>query len=176
MRPYRWNAVCVLLLLAWAGSIVGCATLKKVFNPARVYALTEFAAYNTACQLIRQDATKKADIERARDGFCQLAAAGIWNIHTAADIALSNGLAAFVSDEGDILIAGGLLVVDLFGPTIDLSSDEHAKAFVTAGCSGLTKAVAVSGKTALASAAGAQAQEAVWQDLAAKAKATRPTK
>ena len=163
-------AVCVLL--AWAASIVGCATLKKVFNPARVYAITEFAAYNTATQLMRQDPTKRADIERARDGFCQLKEAKIWNVRTAADIALSNGLNAFVSDEGDILIQGGLLLVDLFGPALDLYADEHAQAFVTAGCSGLTKATEATMKTGLASASAAK--DAVWQDLALKAKLTRP--
>lgn len=165
------TALCVLL--TWAAALVGCKTISTTMNPARVYAMTEFAAYNTATQLIRDDSTRLPEIASARDGFCQLAGAETWNIRRAAEIALENGLYAFVSEDGDILIQGGLLLVDLFGPVIDLSTSDHARAFILASCSGLQKAVERSSvRTGLASRA--NSQDSVYQELAQRTKATRP--
>jgi hypothetical protein len=156
-------------------TLIGCATFKKVLAPDRVYAVTEFAAYNTATQLLKQDATKRGPLELARNGFCDLNEKSVWDIRAATAIALDNGLQHMVSDEGDILIAGGLMLVDLFGPTLDLSVNAHAKAFISASCSGLTKALAVAATPAgLMTTTARKTGDAIWADLAAKAKATRP--
>lgn len=173
------STIAVIMLAAWCASLVGCATLKEKLNPVRVYALTEFAAYNTAMQLAKNNPAAVESIAKARDGFCQLSGSGVWDIRRASEIALENGLYAFVSEEGDILIQGGLLLVDLFGPTIDLSQSDHAQAFVTASCNGLSKAVetatSVKPKVALAGT-GSGADDPVWKALSERAKATRPAR
>ena len=135
----------VALVLAFTN---GCASIQKVATPERVSALTKLATYAGAKAVLIEKPGLRPELERARDGFCALVAAGEWSIERMADIAAAQGLDELRSDAGVLALTGGTMLIDLvYGKPVDLSSEPYARAVVEASCSGLTLALGPATRT-----------------------------
>jgi len=138
-------AVIVALVMALTS---GCASIQKVATPERVSALARLATYAGAKAVLIEKPGLRPELERARDGFCALAAAGEWSIERMAEIAAAQGLDELRSDAGVLALTGGTMLIDLvYGRPVDLSGEPYARAVVEASCDGLTLALGPATRT-----------------------------
>lgn len=131
MRLYSLLAISLLAILT------GCSTLTPTtVTPDRVQAVVKLGAYIYA--RAETDPARRVALAHARDGLQQLAEQQTWDIGAMVAIAQSNGLTFLTSDEGSLIVAGGLMFVDqVLNLKVDLRSQPYAKAVILGALDGL---------------------------------------
>jgi hypothetical protein len=140
----------LLTLMAAAAIIAGCATPTPTNDAVvRVEAVAKLAAYTgTRALLIKKPESREA-LAKAGASLNLLASQERWDA-TAAALALSSaGLSALDTQEGQLVLTGTLLFLDMFGPQVDLKQSPYAKAFILGAQEGLALALEDSGTRAL---------------------------
>lgn len=139
-------AACMVLVLNVPALLSGCKSLNVSGTNAvvRVQAITELSAYTTAKLALMKNPTNRVVLAKVQAGTAELVRASTWDLSTLASIATANGLSDLVSSEGQLILAGAPLLLDLFyGNRIDLKSSAYAEAVVRGVDGGLAKALSV---------------------------------
>ena len=95
-----------------------------------------------------------------------------WDVTAAADVLVAAGIPALETDEGQLILTGSFLLLDLFGPSLDLKSSVYSEAFIRGASDGLGLALT----NARVSRPSALASDPTKAQLESEARATRKTK
>jgi len=174
MKARHFSAI---LLASFAILLGGCTTPGQnadtvAANVRRVRSITKLGVYaGTKAALIKAPETRQS-FERANESLGLFIAQANWDVTAAADVLVAAGIPALETDEGQLILTGSFLLLDLFGPSLDLKSSVYSEAFIRGASDGLTLALA----NAVVSRPASLTTDPTKAQLEAQARATRKTK
>lgn len=128
--------------------LAGCTTTPQnpdtiAANARRVQSVTRLSVYaGTKAALITKPETREAFI-KANTALAAFVAQSNWNATAAANVLIEAGIPAVSTEEGQLVLTGSVLLLDLFGPTLDLRDNAYSEAFIRGASDGLRLALNV---------------------------------
>jgi len=166
-----------IVLAACALMFGGCATTGQnaetiAANARRVRSITKLGVYaGTKAALIKEPETRES-FTKAKVSLDLFISQANWDVTAAADVLVAAGIPALETDEGQLILTGSFLLLDLFGPSLDLKSSVYSEAFIRGASGGLGLALT----NARVSRPSALASDPTKAQLESEARATRKTK
>jgi hypothetical protein len=174
--PFRIATAIGILGMLWM--FAGCATIQNAIAPPRLYAISKLATF-TSCVATAGE-PKSAPHERWTSALTELDAmisANDWRTSRLGAALGKAGVSDMIGSEGQLVIAGGVALVDLFTKIIwQVDTSQYVQAVATGSRDGIDLALndALSPQASLAWRYDRSAR--IEAQLRMDAEATRPSK